>query len=284
MIAIWKKLAKCGFPLDEISSLLNTADEPVEIIKIVDALEYCNSIDGIKSRRDDLKNKLLTIISNENYIIQVKKQNVLQVLTATTDELRIGYKIAKMGYPLKFRGRKGPDFEIENKEIKLVEAKSRFNRKYSGRISDKSVKLNKKGIISLLCRDASSLLEDAFDNQNMNIALINLSHSEYVLLLAMHSLINNRNFELKKALSDALRLSDQKKEAVVLYVESSGGITEYFGLTLEREIVERIGLGLDRIENILRKSGKSFDYYDVAYLAQNANDWLEGVKQSSTEH
>jgi hypothetical protein len=148
-------------------------------------------------------------------------------------------------------------------------------------MSDKSVRLNEKGIISLLCRDAFSLLEKAFGEQNTHIALINLSHSEDGLLLAMHSLVNDRKFELKKALHDALTLSSEEKDAAVIYVESSGGITEYFGITLERKIIEDIGQSLDRIESILRKSGKSFDYYDVAYIAQNANDWLQGIKESS---
>ncbi|HET7285704.1 MAG TPA: hypothetical protein VFI70_13555 [Nitrososphaeraceae archaeon] len=124
-------------------------------------------------------------------------------------------------------------------------------------------------------------MEKAFDEQNTHIALINLSHSEYGLLLAMHSLLNDRKFELKKSLDDALILSREEKEAVVLYVESSGGTTEYFGITLERKIVEDIGRSLDRIESILRKSGKSFDYYDVAYIAQNSNEWLQEVKESS---
>lgn len=281
LVAIWKKLVKNGFPLYEISSLLNIADEPIEIIRTIDALECCNSIHGIESRSTDLRDKLSTIICKENSKSQEKKENILQALTATTDELRIGYQIVKMGYPLEFRGRKGPDFKIEDKEIKLLEAKSRFNRKYSGGISDKSVRLNEKGIISLLCRDAFSLLDNAFDNQNTHIALVNLSQSEYGLLLAMHSLLNNRNFELKKAVSDALKLSNEEKEAVVLYVENSGSTTGYFGITLERITIEEIGQSLDNIENKLRKSGKTLDYYDVAYIAQNPYRWLQGVKESS---
>lgn len=38
-------------------------------------------------------------------------------------------------------------------------------------------------------------------------------------------------------------------------------------MALERKIIEGIGRNLDRIERILRKSGKSFDYYDAAYEA-----------------
>ena len=77
------------------SSLLNVADEPIEIIRTIGALECCNSIHGIRSRSADLKNKLSTIISKKNSITQDKKQEILQALTTTTNELRIGYKIVK---------------------------------------------------------------------------------------------------------------------------------------------------------------------------------------------
>jgi len=260
--------------------MLKIADEPIEIIRTIDALKCCDFINGIERRSADLKKKLSTIITQKNSTTEEKKEKVLQALTSTTDELRIAYKIVKMGYPLEFRDMKGPDFRIGNNETKLFEAKSRFNRKYAGGMSDKSVRLNEKGIISLLCRDAFPLLEEAFGEQNTHIALINLSHSEYGLLLAMHSLVNNRRFELKKALDEALTLSHEEKDAAVLYVESSGGTSEYFGITLERKVIEEIGRTLDKIENILRKSGESYDYYDVAYIAQNPNNWLQGVKDS----
>ncbi|HET7285705.1 MAG TPA: hypothetical protein VFI70_13560 [Nitrososphaeraceae archaeon] len=157
LVTIWKRLINSGFPLDWISSLLKIADEPIEIIRAIDALECCRSINGIERRSADLKDKLSTIITQKDSTTEEKKQKVLQALTTTTDELRIAYKIVKMGYPLEFRNREGPDFRIGNNETKLLEAKSRFNRKYFGGMTDKSVRLNEKGIISLLCRDAFSL-------------------------------------------------------------------------------------------------------------------------------
>lgn len=57
---------------------------------------------------------------------------------------------------------------------------------------------------------------------NKKRALINLTHSEYGLLLAMHSLLNDRKFELNKALDSALKMSTEGKELAILYVESSG--------------------------------------------------------------
>ena len=85
--------------------MLNIADEPIEIIRTIDALECCNSIRGIESRSADLRDSLSTIVNRKNSTTQDKKQKVLQVLTTVIDELR-GYVIAKMGYPLEFRDRK----------------------------------------------------------------------------------------------------------------------------------------------------------------------------------
>src|SRR2546427_12895702 len=57
LVTLWEKLVKSGFPLDEISPMLKI-DEPVEIIRTIDALECCNSINGIERRSADLKKKL----------------------------------------------------------------------------------------------------------------------------------------------------------------------------------------------------------------------------------
>lgn len=284
LLDLWNKFVAKGFPLDEILLLLNVADEPIEIARTIDALEGCHFIKGVERRGADLKKKLSSIVNQKNSTTSLKKESVLLALTSTTDELRIAYMIAKMGYPLEFRDQNGPDFMIGGEEIKLLEAKSRFNRTHFGGTSNKSVKLTEKGIFSLLCRDAFPLLERAFGEQNTHIALVNLSHSEYGLMLPAHSNVNERKFELKNALDDALTLSRTGDDAVVLCIESSGGASEYFGLTLPRKTVVAIGSRLDEIENILRKKGKTVDFYDLAFIAQNPIDWVQGIKALSVNH
>jgi hypothetical protein len=216
IVKTWNKLVEVGFPLNKILPMLKV-DEPLEIVRIVDALECCRSINGFDTRSNSIKKRLSAIISQKHSSAKERKQKVLEALTTTTDEMRIAYNILKMGYHLEFRDEKGPDFRIRGRETKMLEAKSRFNRKYVGEISKKSVRLNEVGIFSLLCRDGFSLVEEAFEEQNTSIALINLSHSEYGLLLAMHSLPNDRKFNLKKALDSALKISTEKREAAVLY-------------------------------------------------------------------
>ncbi|MPZ07818.1 MAG: hypothetical protein GEU26_15630 [Nitrososphaeraceae archaeon] len=284
LVTIWKKLVANGFPLEEILSLLSIADEPIEIARTIDALESCRFIKGVEGRSADLKKKLSSIVKQKNSTTNKKKEGVLLALTSTTEELRIAYMIAKMGYHLEFRNRKGPDFIIGSEQIVLLEAKSRFNRTHFGGTSGKSAKLTEKGIFSLLCRDSVPLLKRAFSEQNTNIALVNLSHSEYGLILAAHSYANERKFELKKALDDALALSRAGEDAVVLIVESSGGTSESFGLTLPRKTIEGIGGPLGEIENILKKRGKPFDFYDLAHVAEDPIGWMQGIKASAVEH
>jgi hypothetical protein len=108
-----------------------SADEPIEVVRTIDALESCRPIPGFDRRSGELKKRLSTIIAQKNSRAEERKREILHALTTTTDELRVANKIVDMGYPLEFRDKKGPDFRIREKETKL-EAKSRFNRKYVG--------------------------------------------------------------------------------------------------------------------------------------------------------
>jgi hypothetical protein len=67
LITIWKKLVANKFPLEEILSLLNTADESIEIARTIDALESCRFIKGVEGRSADLKKKLSGIIKQNNW-------------------------------------------------------------------------------------------------------------------------------------------------------------------------------------------------------------------------
>src|SRR5215216_1998700 len=55
IVTIWNKLVKDGFPLNEILSMLRIADEPIEVVRTVDALECCRSIYDFDTRSGDLK-------------------------------------------------------------------------------------------------------------------------------------------------------------------------------------------------------------------------------------
>ena len=112
-------------------------------------------------------------------------------MITATDEFRIAYELDKLGYAVQFGDKIGPDLKINEKVIGVIklEAKSRLNLTHLGGRSTKSVVVYERAIQCLLCRDAYSKLEEAFDKQNCNIALINLTRSQYGHLLDLYDAI-----------------------------------------------------------------------------------------------
>jgi hypothetical protein len=49
---------------------------------------------------------------------------------------------------------------------------------------------------------------------------------------------------------------------------------------LERRVIREIGQNLDKIESIMTNRGIPFDFYDLAYAAQNPNEWFQKIKES----
>jgi hypothetical protein len=154
----WNSLKYEGFPLEDISSTLvalegiqylktrefNVLPYPMHILRLVDAINACKSIDGFEQRKNDLKDRLSTIIKNNRHIrigsYQDYCDQLLKALLSTTDEFRIAYALKQLEPSLEFttvKGKKYPDFRIQNYEtiftqqFSLAEVKSRLNRSYA---------------------------------------------------------------------------------------------------------------------------------------------------------
>ena len=66
-----------------------------------------------------------------------------------------------------------------------------------GWINEKVSKISEKAILALLRRDAFFKLDDAFDEQNANIAVVNLTHGEYEdLFSAYFRIYRTKKYEL----------------------------------------------------------------------------------------
>ena len=66
----------------------------------------------------------------------------LATAATKTSTVRLGTSIVQTyprHHPLEFREMKGPDFKIGGERIKLIEAKSRFNRTHFGGTSQRKV-------------------------------------------------------------------------------------------------------------------------------------------------
>lgn len=82
---------------------------------------------------------------------------------------------------------RGPDFKLVDVAIK-VEAKSKLNRTYLGNLSNPTISLDKSTWLKLLSKDVfeSGRLEEAFENYETDIAVMNVTHSQFGALFASY--------------------------------------------------------------------------------------------------
>jgi len=300
IVSSWRSLEDDGIPLDDIASTLvsiefggyirerkfNALKIPIHVLRLVDAIVACKSIKGFDKRYNDLKSRLTSIINNSRTIpssthktLADYHNDLIGTLLSYTDEFRIAYALKTIEPSFEFTNvehTKYPDFRIGRYEASrvetssLAEAKSRLNRSYIGEEintilrDSKIIDINERDVIRLLCRDAYTTFETAFDKQRANMALVNLSHSDYGDIFAAYSLSSDKQYELKHAFDDAKRMT----QGVVLYTEvftirpqDSTGIA---AIALERQIAEDIGKSLDKIDKDYYKANLvHMDYYQL---------------------
>jgi hypothetical protein len=88
------------------------------------------------------------------------------------------------------------------------------------------------GVTRLLCKDAFLRFEEAFDKQEPQIALVDLSHIQYGDIFARYLVGTGRAYHLKTSFEKAKEMVRQKQKSVILYTEvftirpyEVGGIT-----------------------------------------------------------
>jgi hypothetical protein len=302
----WQSLEDDRLPLDDIASTLvsmelggyirerklNALRIPIHVLRIVDAIVACKSIKGFDSRYNSLKSRLRSIINSSRFIPSLTYKTIpdyhndlIGTLLSTTDEFRLACTIKAMESSLEFtteKHKKYPDFRIGKYESSIVEtsslteAKSRLNRSYIGEEigtivgNSKIIHLNEQDVVRLLCRDAYTKFESAFDNQHANMIFVNLSHSDYGDIFAAYSITSDKKYELKNAFDAAKKMT----QGVVLYTEvftvrpqDSIGIA---AVSLERQTAEIIGKTLDKIEKDYYKDNLvNLDYYELIDRARN---------------
>jgi hypothetical protein len=137
---------------------------------------------------------------------------------------------------------------------------------------NKIIRITEQDIVRLLCRDAYTTFETAFDEQHSNIVLVNLSHSDYGDVFASYSLSSDNQYELKHAFDEA----NIMMQGVILYAEvftlkpqDSTGIA---AVSIERETAEKIGKALDKTEkDYYKKNLVHLDYYELIDEARKLN-------------
>jgi hypothetical protein len=133
-----------------------------------------------------------------------------------------------------------------------------MNRSYIGEElqkvleENKIVRANETGLVALGCRDAFTKFEEAFDEQKADMALVDLSHSQYGDILAANSLDLGSDSSLESAFASGCDILADGKKAVILYSEvltpnphdSSGTAA----VAVNREKAENLGRKLDKLE------------------------------------
>src|SRR5438093_7400934 len=234
----WQLLEDDGFPLTQISRLfvaLEAIDRnegkffflpmSIHLIKIVDGIHGVRSIEGGSVRINKLRKELSRLIFNVSRGPTEQKKianlQIVNTIFSYSDEFQIGYMLHKLYPSLKFNRELGPDFWLDTLGIK-AEAKSKLNRKYLGYISDPTIQLDKTICLKLLSKDVfeAGRLENAFEHQETDIAIMNLSHSQFGSLFASYAFgLDNLNFELSEALTEAIDTVSSKDKAAILYSE-----------------------------------------------------------------
>jgi hypothetical protein len=228
----------------------------IHLIKIIDGIHGVRSIEGGSVRINNLRKELSRLIFNvsrgPNEQKKIANLQIVNTIFPYSDEFQIGYMLHKLYAPLKFNGELDPDFWLDTLGIK-VEAKSKLNRKYLGYISDPMIQLDKTICLKLLSKDVfeAGRLENAFEHQGTDIAIMNLSHSQFGSLFASYAFgLDNLNFELSEALGEAIYTVRSKDKAVILYSEQISMEQPYSicAIVSTKSKVEDYGSRLDKVE------------------------------------
>jgi hypothetical protein len=265
----WDLLVKDGFPLIYLSKLLIAIDIKdreqgrfyvlpisMHLIKMIDTIYCARFIDGGDTRINKLKNVLCTLVSSLINKPEMQSQMIGEIMIAIlsySDEFQIGCILHTLYPSLKFNSsNKGPDFMLYDLGIK-VEAKSKLNKEYLGYVSNPTILLDKMTCLKLLSKDVfeAGRLEEAFEYQDTDIAIMNVSHSQFGVLFAAYAYgLDNLNLNLSEAFREAIKIARSKDKAVVLYTEQLSYEQQYSicAIASDKNTIENYGSRLDKIE------------------------------------
>jgi hypothetical protein len=286
IIRHWHQLENEDFPLVRTSSLLVALEYvhrtkknmvsllpfPNHIIRMVDAILCVESITGGKQRINNLRAQLCSLITESiKYPDRqaTTSNKILEAIVTATDEFRIAHALQGINSSLIFNEEGGSDFRLNGINISIrIEAKSKLNRKYIGELDineDLIIHLDESTCLQLLSRDAfkSGTLDRAFDEQETDIAVINLSHSEFGDLFAAYVYASNKGYDFDVAFMEAVKLARAGKEAVILYSEVISMDKPYRlgAISSDKETVYSLGAKLDKKEKEVNIKEGTTDYY-----------------------
>ena len=153
----------------------------------------------------------------------------------------------------------------------LIDTKMRLTNDKPAYKDSNDTNLTNKTIFSLLMKDGFGPLQSAFDEQNTDIAMVNLSISSYGFMLST-GLIADTDFRF--TMTAALEMAKNKEKVVIFYTLPRGTISGIFAICFKRSIVDKIGEDLSRKDSQFYRLGSKKSFSEFA-------SFVNGLKPDS---
>ena len=275
LVRLWERYESMGFPLEDIAQSLYFLElnefirswrpHPVtllaELIVLLDSIDNCKNMPGFDNRisRDKKKLKDSIKVRNKDKRSLPKNSKVYEKVYTIYNEYNTARYLDQV-VPLELTDDVGkPDFRT--KEGILIDAKMRLSNDRPAYEDAKDVRLSNNAIFSLLMKDGFAPLERTFDEQETDIAMVNLSLSPYGFMLST-SLVVDSDFRV--SVNTALDLARNNEKAVIFYTFPRGSINGIYGVGFKRSIVDSIGGNLSRIDSDFYRKGNKLCFSDFA--------------------
>ena len=278
LIKLWEEYEAKGFPLEDIAQSLYVLELMqfieseyrsvsavtllAEVIVLLGSINKCKMIAGFSKKVARDKKKILSIVKSRNsdkHNIQKNLEVYKQTYTIHNEYNTASY-INKI-VPIEFTDDIGqPDFKVIDTEI-FIDTKMRLENNKLAYKGPASLHLTNGIVLSLLMKDGFAPLQRTFDEQNSDIAMINLSLSAYGFILSTGLVIDSNFIGVLEA---ALDMARNKEKVVIFYSSPRGTIHKVFAICFKRSTVDRIGGDLSEIDSELYRLGNEKNFSQFA--------------------
>jgi hypothetical protein len=291
--SLWNYFQTKGLPLSKIAESFLVYDVDhlgkgmipipsiIEPILLIDSMNSCRYIKGVELRFTELKKELTAItdkqiyfdsqqnVEKQDYISYIKNtKDMLRTILSAINEFQLTFAINQL-LPVDFSDDKGkPDLILHSTKDIKIDAKLRLadiNLRFN---SDGSIEIPTSALLGLLCKEAYPQIVRAFDDQSANIVMVNLTMTEYGILLSTE--LTGIGDRLDKSLNQAIHMTEElHKQVVILYSKARGQLTDIYSVLLEREEMEMIGANIDKIEKIARHESMPLNFHSLARMVKD---------------
>ena len=292
LIKLWEENEASGYPLEEIAqslylfelaAYLRSRQFPshtllAEILVLLDGMNRCKGIAGFNQRMNRDKRKLLNIIGprvKERYNLR-KSLDVCELIWSMHNEYTTATHIHKT-IPIEFTDDSSkPDFITIDNRI-LIDTKMRLVNDKPAYTETKDISISNMTIFSLLMRDGFVPLQRAFDEQNTDIAMVNLSLTSYGVLLST-GLVEDHG--LSSAMAIALDIVKNNEKAVIFYTLPRGTINGIYSVCFKRSVIDEVGGDLSRTDGKFSRLGNKMNFSQFAEYVNGIEPEVLGTLKS----